>query len=422
MVPVSLRSGARAKVYHGWWMVLAGLGILFYVTGTYFYGFSAFFNPILQDFGWSRTVTSAAFSVQRVTMGVMAPFVGRLVDRFGPRYLVLTGVFLVGVGYLLVAATQNLLMFYGAFFTVALGLSAGSFLVVNVSVGNWFSRQRGKALGIVAFGGGLGGLLVPVIAWLIGVLDWRWALVALALGVWAMGIPCALVMRRRPEDYGLLMDGVQPGKGPSGKPSPKQVEPSYPMRQILHFSAFWFFTLGMATEQLMTSAIFVHQIPAMVSVGFSPQKAALMVTLGTTLSLPGRWVGGTLADRVDKRLVLTASYLMQGLGGLLLAGIHTTWHAVAFAAVFGVGFGLGEPTRTATIADYFGRRSLGAVAGTMGFITMSAGLAGPIVAGWMADRFHDYRLAFVVLSLVALTSVPWFLAMRRPPGSQGQTR
>ncbi|MBI4338315.1 MAG: MFS transporter [Chloroflexi bacterium] len=415
---MAVHLGRKRNVYHGWWMVLAGASVSTYVTGVFYWSFGAFFDPILATFGWSRTVASTGYAMHRLVGGVLGPFIGRLLDRLGPRPLMLGGLGLLGAGYLVMATTRSLPMFYIAFLVISVGLAAGTFNTLYVSVANWFTRRRGRALGILTLGGALGGLLAPAIVWLIEHFGWRWAVAIAGLGVWVVGFPAAMVMRRRPEDGQVHEGGVSTTPAAGIQPNvqvPK--EPVWTTRQLMRSRPFWFLSLGLGIEGFMTSALFLHQIPGLVGFGLTPVGAAMIVTLSTLLSIPGRLAGGLLADLVDKRLVMTGAYLLQSLGGLVFAGVHTWWQAVTFATLVGIGFGVAEPTRTATVADYFGRRSLGAVLGTMSAVTAVTGVAGPVAAGWLADQTGNYRVAFLVLSLISLVSVPWFLLMGRPVGA-----
>ncbi|MBI4338313.1 MAG: MFS transporter [Chloroflexi bacterium] len=414
---------ARPRVYYGWWIVLAGIPPIAYTSAALFYGISAFFNPIVATFGWSRATTSTAFTIQRLVMGATSPFVGILLDRWGPRYVILAGLFLFGLGFMLLGAVQNLWMFYLLFVVIGLGFEAGGIFPINVTVGNWFARRRGLALATLSMGGALGGVLVPLIVWLISTVGWRWALVAIGAGMWAIGIPCALVMRRRPEDHGLTVDGGPVTKGPTASDLPAaKAEPSLSARQVLRTPAFWLFALATGAVQPLTSTLFVHQIPAMVSFGMTPQRAALVITASTLLGLAGRWSGGLLADRVPVRLVVFAACLLIGIAGLVFASLHTVWQSFLYAALYGIGFGLAEPTRTAFMAAYFGRRSLGTVAGLQGAVTSFGGLAGPVFAGWMVDVTDNYRTPFFILSIITLAALPALLVIRAPTGPRRPAR
>ncbi|MCE5283761.1 MAG: MFS transporter, partial [Deltaproteobacteria bacterium] len=184
-----------SRIFYGWWVVLACAGVSFCVGGLVTSGFTAFFDPIQAELGWSYTQISFAASLRGFEMGLFAPLVGFLVYRFGSRVLMLCGTLAIGAGLILLSLTQSLLAFYGSFLIVALGAGGCTSLVTMSVVANWFHRNIGIALGIMASGFGLGGLVVPLIIFLIDSYGWRFSLVLLGLGMWGIGIPLSLVVR-----------------------------------------------------------------------------------------------------------------------------------------------------------------------------------------------------------------------------------
>ena len=153
-----------------------------YTSGAFWQGFGAFFDPIVAEFGWSRAITAGAVSLQRTESGMISPFVGLFVDKFRPRRVMLAGIFATGLGFILLGRVNSLWQFYAAFALITVGLSFGTFLVVTATVANWFVSQRGRALAIMSAGSGLGGMLVPLIIWLISATDWRMGLLVIASG------------------------------------------------------------------------------------------------------------------------------------------------------------------------------------------------------------------------------------------------
>ena len=415
----SRKTKAPRKIFYGWWIVLAGFATGYFSSGAFFFGFSAFFNPIVSRFGWSHAVTSIAFSIQRTETGVIGPFVGPLVDRFGPRYVMVSGGFLMGLGFILLSRINSLWQFYGAFALLALGMSFGTFIVTTTSVSNWFQVKRGRALAVLSAGSGLGGTLVPLIVLFIALLGWRGALVLLGLMAWAVIIPSALVMRSRPEDYGLLPDGREPDS-PAGaastpsKSTPQEAEVEFTVREALHTRAFWQLALAMSLAQLTTSALTVHMIPALESFDISTGLAGFVVMFVALTSIIGRLGGGILGDYIDKRYVLAVSLAALVAGTLMFARITSVWYLIPFVLLYGIGFGGSIPVRFALMGDYFGRRSFGSLLGITMTINVVFGVVAPVFAGWMFDVADSYRPAFIILGLVSLAAPPLMLSIRRP--------
>jgi MFS family permease len=165
------------KVFYGWWIAFAGLLHNYYTSGTFYYGFGAFFNPIVEEFGWKYATTSVAFSIQQSETGAIAPFVGIFIDKFGPRRVMLVGAFLTGLGFILLSFINSLMTFYGGVALLAIGMSLSSYLVITTTVSNWFIRMRGRAMAILTTGAGLAGTMLPLLVFLINSYGWRKSLV-----------------------------------------------------------------------------------------------------------------------------------------------------------------------------------------------------------------------------------------------------
>ncbi len=256
----------KPKLFYGWWIVLGATIADALSGGFYLYGFSAFFMPLINDFGWSRAATSGAFSLSRIEGGLLGPLGGFLVDKFGPRKMMLIGMTMIGAGFILLSRIDSLVAFYLVFtLCIAVGVTLGIHQAVIVAVTNWFIKKRGMALGFASTGMGIGGALVPVLAWLIVQYGWRDTAVITGLTFWFVGIPIALMMRHRPEQYGYLPDGETPEEHVTeGNPESTKAERllstnsekrrasnrdiSFTVHQALRTKAFWLV------------AVFPHQV------------------------------------------------------------------------------------------------------------------------------------------------------------------
>jgi sugar phosphate permease len=202
------------NLFYGWWIVFTGFSISFYVGSIIFYGFTAFFEPLVNEFGWSYTQVSFASSLRGIEMSVLAPLIGFLVDRLGSRRMAFLGVITVGIGMILLSFTQSLWMFYASFILIGFGGGGCSSVVLVKVIATWFHRDIGKAIGIMTSGFGASGLMLPVIVWLIDAYGWRMAMVAMGAGMLALGIPLSLLIRNTPEACGLCPDGRQAADDP----------------------------------------------------------------------------------------------------------------------------------------------------------------------------------------------------------------
>jgi MFS family permease len=402
-----------ASIFYGWWIVWACFVIAFYVGGPLYYGLTAFFEPIVEEFGWTHTQVSIAFSLRGLEMGILAPLVGFLVDRFGSRRLILPGALIVGFAVILLAFTNSLIMFYGAFFLLASGTSGCETTVLMTAVAQWFKRNVGKAMGIVASGFGAGGILVPLIVWLIDVYQWRTVLIVLGVGIWALGIPLSFVIRHRPEHYGYLPDGEIPGE-PSPSHGGREVGEEGNFTEALKNRNFWKIGAAEAIRMMITMAVITHVMPYLSSIGISRGRAALVTTSIPLVSIIGRFGFGWLGDVIEKRYVLAGLYCLLGIGTLSFSYIHVTYVIILFILFFSLAFGGTISLRGAIVREYFGRASFGRLIGIILGMTAVGGVTGPTVAGWTFDTWGGYQPVWRCFAGTTVIAIVLLLRLKAP--------
>ncbi|GBD11514.1 Hexuronate transporter [bacterium HR23] len=379
----------------------------------FFHGFGTFFVALQREFGWSRTLLSGAYSLSRVEGGMLGPLEGILIDRLGPRRVVLIGLTMSAIGFLLFSRTHTPTWFYASYLVMSLGFSLAGWLTLSTAVNNWFIRRRATAVSFLSVGLSIGGLMVPLLALALEGLGWRTTSVAIAVLVMAIGAPMAMVLRRRPEDFGLLPDGApsRPTATGGGTAIPSV---DFTIWQAVRTRAFWAVSLGHAVALIPTTAVVVHLVPFLDNeVRLPLAVAATVVTVSTAIGIPAQVLGGMTGDKVDKRLALALLSAGQGVALLVLAVTHNLLVAMLFAVLHGVTWGARAPLTTAIRGDYFGRRYFATISGTMNIITTLGSVAGPLFVGVMADRV-GYRPAFLVAAAVTVLGSLLFLAARRP--------
>ena len=402
-----------------------------YASGVFWQGFGAFFTPIVDAFGWSRGATAAALSFQRVESGSISPFVGIALDKFGPRKLMSFGLFVTGLGFIIMSQMQELWHFYAAMALLTFGMSFGTFITIVATVGNWFVRKRSRAIGLLMSASAVGGLSVPLLVWFVDAVGWREALFAVGVGFWVIGIPAIIVIVRRPEDKGLLPDGDRsPGQtgGRSGLHRPVR-ENQIPVMAALKTRFFWQLAIGTSLGHLVSSTTLLH-IDAMQTFGISRTTAGLAIFGFAVGSFFGRLAMGFIGDYFDKRYLMAISFNMQILGVLGLASLNASvggvflgqWGLLFYAVFFGVGFGGGIPVRMAMIGDYFGRRTYGSMLGIMSTVNAVLGASGPIFVGVMFDVTGTYRTPFLLLIVLLLASGPLMWTLEKPSRVQARFR
>ena len=400
------------RVFYGWWIVLACWAVTLYGGGAFFFGFSAFFKPISEEFGWSRALTAGAISLSQAEGFIEGPIVGPLVDRFGPRKLMLLGICMVTLGFLALSLVDTLVFFYLVYVVLlAIGFNTGFFVAAQAAVANWFIKRRSRALGLLSTANGFGGaIMAPLVAWLILNFGWRVASVWIGLGMFVIGVPLALVVRHRPEQYGYLPDGEKAQDNPPnprgpGDEAPKEVprpdEVDFTIWEALATRVFWMLAVAFGLRTLAISATVIHQIPFLTDRGISEQAAAGILAMMGLMSIPGRLIFGYLGDSFNKRYLLVIAYMLQALGVFILLNADSIQQVLLFTVVFGMGWGAPN-LLFALRADYFGRKYFATIAGVEQSIVAIGTITGPVYAGLVYDINQSYQLAYST-SIVSIT-------------------
>jgi MFS family permease len=410
-------------VFYGWWIVLACFVVAFYMAGTVFYSFTAFVEPFAAEFGWSYTQISFAFSLRGLEMGIFAPLIGVFIDRFGSRIVMMAGAIIVGSGMLLLSMTQSLMMFYGAFLLLGLGAGGCTSIVVMTSVAHWFDKKASFALGLAAAGFGSGGLLVPVVVWMIETYQWRTTLVILGIMAWAICIPLSMVVRGKPAQYGLLPDGgrMDPvDSGPMGSKESLDDDAGVPppmnvtLREATRDSNFWYFNVAEAIRMMIVVSIIMHIMPYLDSLGVPRGTSGLAAGGMALFSVAGRIGFGYFGDAFEKRKILAVAYVLMSLGLVVFSILgNGSWTLVVFLMLFAPGFGGAMTMRASLIREYFGTLAYGKIMGLSMGIGSTAAIIGPTLAGWTFDTTGSYRplwMSYIGLSLIAI----WLLLKIKP--------
>jgi MFS family permease len=418
-VPETTPRPARG-IFYGWWIVGAGFALQAINGGLLFHGFTVYFLPLQDQFGWSGALIAGAFSLSRFESAILGPIQGWAVDKYGPRFIMVGGIVLFGIGFFIFSAVNSIFTFFLAFAFLSVGSSLGGFLSISATIAQWFARKRSLAMGISMTGMGLGGVMVPAIAWSVTNQGWQTTAFISGILVWVIGIPSALIMRHKPEVYGYLPDGDLPAAvedgAADGSGAVDVSDGSFSAREALRTPAFWLLSGGHAAALLVVSTVSIHQVPHMVNnVGLSLEAAGGMVALLLAITVVGQLGGGYVADRVNKQFLLVVCMLGHAGGMLFLAYATSVPYLLMFAVLHGLAWGVRGPTIQAIRADYFGRASFGTIMGFSSMVIMVAMIAAPIFAGWMADlRGGDYQLPFTIMSGLVGLGALFFVFSRKP--------
>ncbi|MEJ5375309.1 MAG: MFS transporter [bacterium] len=391
-------------IYYGWWVVLAGFLIALYVSGALFFGFTAFLEPIVAEFGWSYTQVSLVVALRGLEMGIFAPLAGYLVDKYGSRKLVLAGSLIVGLGFLLLGLTRSLFMFYGAFLLLAFGAGGCTSVVLMTAVARWFRKRIGKALGIMACGYGAGGLLIPLLVWSIDLHGWRTTLICLGLLMWFMGIPMGFLIRENPNPEADSEPRPHENQAVSHS-KPLKMEQEKGFRSSFWDRSFWTLNLAEALRMMVLTAVVTHVMPYLGSMGVERSQAGLVAAALPLSSIIGRFGFGWLADIYQKRAVMMAAYGFMLVGLAAFSQAQEQWTLLLFLAFFPPGFGGTMILRGAMLREHFGVGSFGKLLGvTMGTASLG-GMLGPPLAGWVFDTWGLYQPIWLALCVVMGLSI-----------------
>ncbi|MEW6185924.1 MAG: MFS transporter [Thermodesulfobacteriota bacterium] len=417
-------------IFFGWWTVLASGFLCLWGFGYYAYGISALFKPIASDLGFNRANTSIAAGIGRFEGGFEALIAGWITDRFGPKWIVFAGILLASISLFLMVFINSLwafLLVWGVLFGT--GINTALAIPLDTAITNWFVKKRGVALSIKwVFSGFSGVLILPLIAWLITLVGWRTTCVIGGLVFGFIGLPMVLLFMRshRPEHYGLLPDGAKVEEGLTDRAAlidrgiayaAEVQETEFTLKQAMRTPAFWLLILVQTVYGLVAPAINIHGVPFLTDKGIHPLTAAAMMSLMIGASIPARFLGGLIADRIEigrMRKVLALSYLLQALGMGLYMLNQTQMMIYVWFLLYGFGMGAGITLNTSIRARYFGRKAFGTIQGTASLFLTPVGVAAPIYAGWVYDTTGSYISAFwLFTALLAVSSA--ILPFVRPP-------
>ncbi|MFH0847771.1 MAG: MFS transporter [Chloroflexota bacterium] len=399
----------KSGIFYGWWVVTACFLMAVYTSGVIGYSFTAFFEPIAAEFGWSYTSISLAASLRGAEVGLLSAVVGIMVDRFSAKPVLFGGGVLIGLGLLVFSRVNSLVMFYLSTALIAVGLSGCGATPMVAAVARWFRRKSGLTMGLMICGFGFSGFLVPVVVGLVDGLGWRKATVILAIGIFAVVVPLSLLVRHRPEDYGLLPDGDVAdsiGTGAKQETSSSGAVADITVREIVRSRTFWHIAIALSAQFMLAGAIITHIMPYLSSIGISRGVASLGATGVPITSILGRFGFGYLADRIKQRELTAGGLGLMGLGILLFVfGAQVHWLLVPSITLFGIGFGGTNTMRAVISRSYFGLKNFATIFGFLHGIGAFGNMMGAPIAGFVYDKWHTYVPIWYIYAVVALVSV-----------------
>jgi MFS family permease len=406
-MPIPIRPGREGSIP---WLVIGSVWVTLAIASGLYFSFPVFFVALVEEFGWSRGATAAAFSISSVVQGVVSPLVGMLVDRLGPKRVMLSGAGLLGLACVLSSRVTSLATLYLMVGVLAaIGVCAVSWVPSGALIARWFTERRGSMMGLAFSGMGAGVLAMgPLAQWLIASHGWRFAYLVLGAGTLAVLLPLIwLGVREAPA----------PPPRPSNEPQVSELDDRRDVRDALRTRAFWALFFAYLCTPLAVFSVVTHSVAFAVDHGFPRLFVAGIFGLTGLLSVVGRIGFGFAADRIGRATSATISYGCTAAGTLCLLGLEIWPHAAAlysYALLFGLGFGARGPIITAIASQLFPGRRFGAI---YGFLSVGNGIGGG-VAPWFGGFVHDvtgsYRLAFLIAVTFCFIGSACFWLARAP--------
>ncbi|MBW2029740.1 MAG: MFS transporter [Deltaproteobacteria bacterium] len=412
-------------VYYGWIIVIVAM-----ISMAFWYGvrssFSVFYVALLEEFPWSRGESAGVQSLALITYTVMSPIVGGLIDRYGPRRVIVPGVFVLGLGLILCSFMKTLTQFYILYGIVAgAGISCIAIVAFSAILAHWFEEKRGLASGLAVSGMGLGTfILVPSSQYFINLWGWRFTFVILGGLVLIILLPLnGIFLRHKPGELGLYPDG-SPGPGPGvGKDrdapeAQETMDREWTLKKASKTLSFWALLAFPFLAFIGTFIIHVHNVKFLVDQGIDKMTAAFVYAMIGVISSVFRIIWGGLSDRIGREFTYFMGIMCACLGIFSLILIEMSGERLfvyPFFIFFGMGWGVTAPIFMSAAADLFKGRIFGLIYGIVEGGIGVAGALGAWIAGFIFDKTQSYHWAFVLAIVVILASgiLCWFAAPRK---------
>ncbi len=393
--------GPEPGFFYGYIVVVAAFFIML-VNHSVASSFGVFFKPLLTDLRWTRAMTSGAFSLAKVVQGLFSVVIGGLTDRFGSRMVMTLCAFLLGVGYLLMSQTSaawQLYLFYGVIIGAGMG---GSFIPLTSTVARWFVERRSMMTGIVLAGMGMGTLIGPLVAtWLISAYDWRVSYIILGSAVLVLIASAAQLLRRDPTRVGQRPYGESKGEE-SGSVLATEF---FTLREAVHTRQFWLLCSSFFCYAFCHFAVTVHIVPHVTDLGMSAATGAnILATMGG-VSIIGKVVLGSAADRIGNRQAMIIGFILLSAALFWLVPARESWMFYLMAGVFGLAQGACSATQSPLVATLFGLGSHGIILGALSPSFNLGAAAGPFLAGYVFDVDGSYQVAFLVCAAIGVVGL-----------------
>ncbi|MBN1190821.1 MAG: MFS transporter [Dehalococcoidales bacterium] len=397
------------SVFYGYVTVACSFVIMLVIFGTN-YSFGVFFDRLLEDFGWSRVITSTGYAISQLLGGVMGILTGRLSDRLGPRFVVMICALTMAAGCILMSRVSqpwHLYFFYGVLMGFGVG---GASIPLSSNISRWFVKRRGLMTGIVVAGIGTGTILMPpLVNIMVENFGWRQTFIILGIAVLAVVIPLSMLLRRQ------TAGNARPDSADNASSDHESAwrhGNGLTFRQAMSTPSFWIICTLYVCFGFYVQSVMVHIVPYARTLGIEAGSAAMIMSFLGAGSILGRIVMGSLSDRLGVKYTLAFSLSLLLLTFIWLQAAGSLWQLYLFAAFYGFGYGSMIAQLTLAPAKLFGLVSLGTLVGVVTCVYTVGGSVGPIVSGYIYDISGSYRSAFIFFIALAAAGLAMALCLR----------
>ena len=420
-VSLGPRLAHRTPFFYGWVILFSAASTQVVRNSAASLTIAVFIFPLSEELGWSRTLIAGAASFGGLAASFASPVMGWLVDRYGARLVLFSSVLILGVSTISLAWATVPVAFYLAYGVGRVIFSSPVQIGSSVVVSRWFIRMRGRATGILFWSHSVGLVAFPLIASvIIGASGWRDAWIVLGLLVWVIALlPTGLLLVQQPEDVGLQPDGDGPiPAGDIGEAATSLTttaeEPAWTLREAMRTPALWMFAAATGSVFLVQAGVNTHLAAYLRDQGMSAAFAGFGISLNAAFLGLGSLFWGWMTERVPPRYVMAAIAVIVGASSALFIIANSTAEVLAYSTLFGFGVGGLLSVPPVAYADYYGRRSLGAIRGVTEPLTSFGQAIGAVLSGAVFDLTDSYELAFLTFAI--LSGLAMLLALfARPP-------
>jgi sugar phosphate permease len=396
---------SESKLTSGQFKVGAtGFLSLFAIVGVSFYGLPFFFDFWAEDFGWSRTTITSGNAIGKLVVALFAFISGWIIDRFGPRRVMLAGIILGGVALVGLGNMTSLWHFYFFYFISSLAYMTAGPLPNQVLISRWFSTNRGKAMGFAYIGIGVGGMLVPQIARVFNInFGWHNSLMLLGLFMIIAALPMIWFVKDNPDNEQKVI---------------KSQEPKLPFKEVFKKRSMYLLLIGSMCSIGAVAGTSQHlKLFLSLDLEFSQEIAANMFSMILGSSIIGRILMGVLADKYPKKYIMILIYSLVAGSIPLLYFASTPWVLYLFAFIFGVGLGGDYMIIPLMAAELFGVKILGRIMGVVITADVLGEAFAPVLVGYIRDQTGSYTNGFTTLIVLAVIGTVAISLLPKKPAS-----